>query len=165
MHAQKDEARSYENVSVSKMLQANFLEIFLFIIGFNVGFQMYIYCNRNLSVKIRSSSLVYSDKNQVYYEHELADFLFNEVKVLCFVFTHPANHKTKVPHVRQTWGRGCNKLLFMSIENDPDQPDIIALPVENGRKHLRQKTRLAMKYIYENHFDDADWFLRADDDK
>lgn len=26
------------------------------------------------------------------------------------------------------------------------------------------KTKEALKYIYENHFDDADWFLRAEDD-
>jgi glycoprotein-N-acetylgalactosamine 3-beta-galactosyltransferase len=53
----------------------------------------------------------------------------------------------------------------MSIESDPLQPDIVALPVENGRSHLWNKTRLAMKYVYENHFKDADWFMRADDDK
>ena len=103
--------------------------------------------------------------NSVSYENKLADHLFNEVRILCWVFTHPANHKTKVPHVRETWGKKCNKLLFMSIEADPEHADIIALPIPNGRSHLWNKTRLAMKYVYENHFNDAEWFMRADDDK
>jgi hypothetical protein len=99
------------------------------------------------------------------YEEELADKLFNEIRIVCWVFTHPNNHKTKVPEVRKTWGRKCNKLLFMSHEADPDQPDIIALPIEGGRKHLWNKTRLAMNYVYKNHLNDGEWFMRTDDDK
>jgi glycoprotein-N-acetylgalactosamine 3-beta-galactosyltransferase len=87
------------------------------------------------------------------------------VKILCWVFTHPAKHNERVPFVRQTWGRRCNKLLFMSTETDPEYPDIVAIPVENGRNHLWNKTRLAMKYVYENYGNDYDWFMRADDDK
>jgi hypothetical protein len=100
------------------------------------------------------------------YEQEMADKLFNDVRILCWVFTHPVpNHKTKVPHVRATWGRRCNKLLFISTQVEPGFDDIVAMPVEDGRAHLWNKTRLAMKYVYENHKNDADWFMRADDDK
>lgn len=53
----------------------------------------------------------------------------------------------------------------MSITVDPDYPDIIALPVENGRPHLWNKTRLSMKYVHDNYINDYDWFMRADDDK
>jgi hypothetical protein len=125
---------------------------------------------RDFELPIKTSSEILELKNSTnstfgLYEETLADKLFNEVKILCWVFTHPANHRVKVPHVRQTWGRKCNKLLFMSVEADPEYPDIIAMPVDNGRAHLWNKTRLAMKYVYENHGNDYDWFMRADDDK
>jgi hypothetical protein len=99
------------------------------------------------------------------YEHNLSDFLFNEVRILCYVFTHESNHKSKVVHVRATWGKRCNKLLFMSTKEDPEIPGIVVLPIENGRSHLWYKARHALKYVHDHHINDADWFLRADDDK
>lgn len=67
--------------------------------------------------------------------------------------------------MRKTWGRRCNKLLFMSIEEDKDFSDIIALPIEDGREHLWNKTKLAMQYVHDIFLNEYDWFMRADDDK
>ena len=33
-----------------------------------------------------------------------------------------------------------------------------------GYQHLWLKTRAAFKYIYENHFNDTEWFFNGDDD-
>jgi len=85
--------------------------------------------------------------------------LFSSVRVLCWVMTEPQNHETKARHVKDTWGRSCNKLVFMSSKEDPSLP-AVSLQAEEGRDNLKQ----AHLYLYKNHFDDANWFLKADDD-
>ncbi|XP_054733660.1 glycoprotein-N-acetylgalactosamine 3-beta-galactosyltransferase 1-like [Anastrepha obliqua] len=93
----------------------------------------------------------------------LPEYLFNNTRVLCWVMTMPENHLERAVHIRNTWGRRCNKLLFMSTEKD-DFLETVRLEVPEGRDYLWHKTRAAFKYIYEHHLNDADWFLKADDD-
>jgi hypothetical protein len=166
------------------MKQTKLFTFFLFIVGFITGIFLQLLINRNLLIngnysrvdfknsttKIKShvqekTPLNLFNTPKVFYEQKLAEKLFDEIKIFCWVFTHSPNHKTKVPAVRRTWGRRCNKLIFMSNEADPDQPDIIKLPVEDGRGHLWNKTKLTMKYVHDKYLNDYDWFMRADDDK
>lgn len=93
----------------------------------------------------------------------LAEILYDEVKVLCWIMTGPKNHEAKARHVKETWGKRCNILLFMSTQEDPNLPSI-ALPVIEDRDNLWGKTKEAFKHIYKHYFDKADWFFKADDD-
>ncbi len=47
-------------------------------------------------------------------DRTVADKLKREVKVLCWILTTSSHHQSKALHVKNTWGRRCNKLLFMS---------------------------------------------------
>ncbi|XP_070212090.1 glycoprotein-N-acetylgalactosamine 3-beta-galactosyltransferase 1-like [Littorina saxatilis] len=89
--------------------------------------------------------------------------LAKEVRVLIWVMTAPKNLQSKARVVRDTWGRRANKLLFFSSEDNKDFPTV-GLNVSEGRDHLTAKTMRGFKYVYDHHFDDADWFMKADDD-
>jgi len=84
-------------------------------------------------------------------------------KIVCMILTHPNNHQSKAIHVKDTWGSHCDKLIFMSTEEDAGL-GAIKLDVKNGKGGLWDKVRLASKHVFDNHFDDFDWFMKADDD-
>ena len=84
-------------------------------------------------------------------------------RILCWIMTSPTNLHVKGKAVKETWGKRCDILLFMSSETDPDFP-AVGLDVGEGRDKLWDKTRAAFKYVYKHHLHDADWFVKADDD-
>ncbi|KAL3831539.1 hypothetical protein ACJMK2_023280 [Sinanodonta woodiana] len=94
---------------------------------------------------------------------EVARDLKKKVKILIWVMTAPENLNKKAIHVKKTWGKRCDLLLFFSSFQNDSFP-VIRLNVSEGRDHLTAKTMQAFQYIYEHHFKDADWFMKADDD-
>ena len=112
-----------------------------------------------------SGPIVFNDLDDLHHKggDKLARKLAQKVRVLCWVMTSPKTLKPKAQAVKDTWGKRCNILLFMSSKADKDFP-AVGLNVPEGRENLWLKTRAAWKYVYENHLDDADWFIKADDD-
>ncbi|EEB13783.1 core 1 UDP-galactose:N-acetylgalactosamine-alpha-r beta 1,3- galactosyltransferase, putative [Pediculus humanus corporis] len=96
-------------------------------------------------------------------ENYLAKQLSEKVKLLCWIMTQPASHEKKAKHVKNTWGRRCNYLIFMSTEADYRLP-AVRLKVKEGRNALWAKTKEAFKYVYQHYMDRVDWVLKADDD-
>lgn len=89
--------------------------------------------------------------------------LFKDVRILCWILTNSANYIKRAQYVKPTWGKRCNKLMIFGSNNGSYLGNI-KVPVKDGRKYLWYKTEYAFQYIYEHHRDEADWFLKADDD-
>ncbi|XP_005999516.2 glycoprotein-N-acetylgalactosamine 3-beta-galactosyltransferase 1 isoform X2 [Latimeria chalumnae] len=96
-------------------------------------------------------------------DRSVAEDLSKKVRILCWVMTGPQNLQTKAKHVKATWAQHCNKVLFMSSTDDKDFP-AIGLDTKEGRDQLYWKTIKAFQYVQEHHLNDADWFMKADDD-
>ncbi|XP_057703102.1 glycoprotein-N-acetylgalactosamine 3-beta-galactosyltransferase 1-B [Corythoichthys intestinalis] len=96
-------------------------------------------------------------------DSRMADELYKKVRVLCWVMTGPNNLATKARYVKDTWSRHCNIVIFMSSVDDPNFPTV-GLDTKEGRDQLYWKTIRAFQYVYEHHGNEADWFLKADDD-
>lgn len=96
-------------------------------------------------------------------DSRVADMLYQKVRVLCWVMTGPYNLQSRARHVRATWSRHCNVVVFMSSVEDLDFPTV-GLGTKEGRDQLYWKTIRAFHYVYEHHAKEADWFLKADDD-
>ena len=147
-------------------------------VGVFVGiFLMYMYSQitrrtvwvllNNRQVTIDSTMSFEVDTNDTHHHrgsnYQKAKQEYNDTRILCWVMTHPKNHKTKCKPVKETWGKRCNILLFMSSETDDSLPSV-ALKVPEGRKNLWLKTKAAWKYVQKHYLYRADWFLKADDD-
>ncbi|XP_071990941.1 glycoprotein-N-acetylgalactosamine 3-beta-galactosyltransferase 1-like isoform X2 [Engystomops pustulosus] len=96
-------------------------------------------------------------------DSSISEELERKVRVLCWVMTAPDNLKTKAIHVKNTWTRHCNVTLFMSSVTSDEFPTI-GLGTTEGRDQLYWKTIKAFHYIHEHYLDQAEWFLKADDD-
>uniref|UniRef100_A0A4W6CK83 Glycoprotein-N-acetylgalactosamine 3-beta-galactosyltransferase 1 n=1 Tax=Lates calcarifer TaxID=8187 RepID=A0A4W6CK83_LATCA len=83
-------------------------------------------------------------------------------RILCWIMTGPKNLESRTKHIRETWAKRCDRVLYMSSVKT-DFPTV-ELNVSEGRDNLYWKTIRAFQYIHEHHFDEADWFLKADDD-
>lgn len=137
---------------------------FRFLIGVLLGFNLFQLVSWLFkSVQHKSVHTKVISSHLELYQQETADFLYNEVKILCWIMISPTNHQTRGVHIKNTWGKRCNKLLFMSSIEDPEL-DSVALPVKNTKSNLWPKTKAAFKFISKNHLNDYDWFLKADDD-
>ncbi|KAI4897607.1 hypothetical protein NFI96_009505 [Prochilodus magdalenae] len=110
---------------------------------------------QGFTVWSRSATVVSRDKS-------VARNLTQNVRLLCWVLTAPKFLESRAKHVHATWAKRCNKVLYMSSE-ESDFPTV-KLNVSEGRSQLYWKTIRAFQYIYKHHLDDADWFLKADDD-
>jgi hypothetical protein len=71
----------------------------------------------------------------------------NKPKIFCMITTTYANHETKAIHVKNTWAKRCDGLLFLSSQNNSTLPSI-KICGEDNRDHLWCKVSI----VCANHF-------------
>jgi hypothetical protein len=132
------------------MLSWKFLSTSLFFVGAFIGHLVFRQVSpafiRNKAEISKSDRRIQVLSEDGLFDKSLSENMFHEVKILCWVFTHPSNHQNKSMLIKNLWGRRCNKLLFFSNEEDPVL-GTVKLPVPNGRKYLWNKTILAYHYV------------------
>lgn len=93
----------------------------------------------------------------------ISNVIYENVRILCWIMTHPNNTYKKAIHINETWGKKCTKLIFINADMNSNLPSV-DLNVTDGRKYLWQKTKKALAYLYKTELNNYDWFLKADDD-
>ncbi|XP_054163806.1 glycoprotein-N-acetylgalactosamine 3-beta-galactosyltransferase 1-like [Oppia nitens] len=88
----------------------------------------------------------------------------NKSRLLCLVTTQPANHATKALAVKETWGKACDILYFVSSEMVPELPAIRVQCEKYDHDHLLCKNIKAILYGLNKYRNQFDWFFKADDD-
>ncbi|OQS01244.1 glycoprotein-N-acetylgalactosamine 3-beta-galactosyltransferase [Achlya hypogyna] len=84
-------------------------------------------------------------------------------RILCFVNTISPHHATKAQTIKDTWGKRCDKLVFLSNATDVAL-GAVALVAPSDHDHLWQKHKASIAYIWEHFRHEYDWFYKADDD-
>ncbi|XP_042888173.1 glycoprotein-N-acetylgalactosamine 3-beta-galactosyltransferase 1-like isoform X2 [Penaeus japonicus] len=143
-------------------------DLFLIILGSVIGCVLTFISSGHLQSTLKtlakSETPVHSLRQQ---QHEVvtteADRLAKEARILCWILTYPGAHDTKAVHLKNTWGKRCDKLIFMSTKENTSL-GAVALNVSEGFYNLWGKTKEALKYVYNHHLEEYDWFLKADVD-
>jgi glycoprotein-N-acetylgalactosamine 3-beta-galactosyltransferase len=146
--------------------------VLLFCLGFLVGFFVYKFHYQNQPESKNYKIIPLKSEHRedgprveksLLYDETLADVLFQKVRIVCLVITMPGHHKLRTYHIKNLWGRRCNKLVFFSTEWDPVL-EPVSLNVNESRNSLWGKSRIAFQYAYQKHLNDGDFFMKADDD-
>jgi glycoprotein-N-acetylgalactosamine 3-beta-galactosyltransferase len=111
----------------------------------------------------------------VQYVAPLVSSRSNSLRILCLVLTSPKTWFNRAKAVNATWGPRCDRYYFVtepsSDKLSSEQKQIIesmpVAPIPNitaGYDHLTRKSNLALLFAHDQHLNDFDWFVKADDD-
>jgi len=85
-------------------------------------------------------------------------------KIFCLVYTIAESHD-RIPYIRETWGPKCDGFMVGSTKTDASIGAVEILhegPQEYN--NIWQKVRSMWSFIYDNYYEDYDWFHIGGDD-
>ena len=80
-------------------------------------------------------NVIFNDLMKLYGKDNDAALLSKKIRILCWVLTQKATLQTKAKAVKETWGRHCNVMIFVSSEFDEQFP-AISLNVKEGKDFI-----------------------------
>ena len=102
--------------------------------------------------------------------NKTAQFLYDTVKVLCYIPVSKDKLSKYGRLIWNTWAHNCNKLIFFAEKLPPKNSTEFSLPIvdlqipDSGSNNLTDKMYASMQYLYEHHLKEYDWFMKADSD-
>ena len=126
------------------------LLFFSYLFGLKCGMMIILVFRMNLEISSSEKKKLQLNKPYIGVESESRN-ISQLTRIVCWIATYPANHYSKAIHVSKTWGKRCDKLIFMSSEEDENLPSV-NLQIPENRKNLWMKTRAGFKYVFEHHW-------------
>merc|ERR1740139_1533831 len=97
-------------------------------------------------------------------EREAESGLKKRAKIFCLVYTIEEFHY-KIPSIKETWGSKCDGFMVASNKTDAFL-GAVDIPHEGPEiyRNIWQKVRSMWSYVYDNYYDEYDWFHIGGDD-
>lgn len=95
---------------------------------------------------------------------EVAAKLAENVRLLCLIPTSNGQHNGTASSLKNTWGRHCNKLVFVTDKFDQfvDASNGIIHHSTAQNETSWHKLKYALQLVYEKYNDEFDWILKAE---
>lgn len=138
----------------------NVKTVFIFLTGICLGYIYNVLLIED-TVQMNKHAIVEPVNEMVAMDNSVESV--KKIRVLCFLNTMPASHSSKAVHIRNTWHKHCDKLLFASTLMDMNL-GAMGFNVTNDHQHLWGKVKLMFQHIHDNFLDNYDWFFKGDDD-
>lgn len=150
------------------LYKSKLLNLFSFICGLFIGLvfsSIYLIpVNPNLPVNTRSISV--KKINKCNYKHP------NGPRILCSILIDAQkDQRYLIRAIYDTWMRKCDKFLLFkgsnkignNIQKEEFKENIIELDfIDKSKTDLTDKIIKSLMYVYENHLEEFDWFMKAD---
>jgi len=100
---------------------------------------------------------------------------FSPTRIWCLCPTLWPLQKTHVERIAETWGRHCDKMIFVIGHDDEESPPLsqenavfwrlnITRKQSQGTRNIWEKVYKMWIKVYTDHLEEAEWFLKVDDD-